>query len=331
MADWVDFDAIKAQVSMEQILERYNLLHQMKQKGQQLIGLCPFHKNSKPSFKVTPERGIWHCFGCDLGGDVIEFVRLREGYTDGDRNSGRRRAALLIAEWYGIKSTRPDRPSESVPQRPSESSVTESSTEDQPVKEHNSPDLVEDEVVINPPLQFELKNLDPEHPYLNERGLTPETITTFGLGYFGGKGTMSGRIVIPIHNQHGELIAYAGRWPGDEGWPEHEDKYKLPKGFHKSHVLYNLHRAREHAAEGLIVVEGFFSVYDLWAKGRRNVVASMGASLSSEQERLIVDTVGQRGRVLLAFDPDDAGRRGMTDAAARLTQHCFVRVVELRI
>jgi DNA primase len=330
MADWVDFDAIKT-VSIEQILGRYDLLHEMKQKGQQLIGLCPFHKNSKPSFKVTPERGIWHCFGCDLGGDVIEFVRLSEGYTDGDRNSGRRRAALLIAEWYGIESKRPDRPSEPEPRKPSESGVTESSTEEQPVKEQNSPGSGDDEAAINPPLKFELKNLDPEHPYLTERGLTKDTIATFGLGYFSGKGTMSGRIVIPIHNQHGELIAYAGRWPGGDGWPEHEDKYKLPKGFYKSRVLYNLHRAREHAAEGLIVVEGFFTTYDLWAKGRRNVVACMGASLSSEQERLIVDTVGQRGRVLLAFDPDDAGRRGMTDAAARLTQHCFVRVVELRI
>jgi DNA primase len=140
---------------------------------------------------------------------------------------------------------------------------------------------------------------------------------------------MHGRVVIPIHNEHGELVAYAGRWPGDP--PEDKPKYLLPANFKKKLVVFNLGCAREDAADGLIVVEGFWSVFELWQKGRRNVVAVMGSSVSSEQERLIVETVGSRGRVLLAFDPDDAGRRGMTDAAARLTHYCFVRTVELKI
>ena len=77
----------------------------------------------------------------------------------------------------------------------------------------------------------------------------------------------------------GELIAYAGRWPGNDP-PEGEPKYKFPPNFRKSLVLYNLHRAREHAGEGLIVVEGFFSgVFTLWQQGRKNVVAIMGSSL----------------------------------------------------
>jgi DNA primase len=191
----------------------------------------------------------------------------------------------------------------------------------------------DEEAPVNPPLQFELKNLDTEHPYLIERGLTKETITTFGLGHFGGKGTMHARIVIPIHNEHGELVAYAGRWPGDA--PEDEPKYRLPANFRKSLVVYNLHRAREHAAEGLIVVERFFSVFELWQKGRRNVVAVMGSLVSPEQEKLIVETVQQMGgnkcRVLLAFDADPAGIRGMQEAAARLAPRVFVRTVELSI
>ena len=68
---------------------------------------------------------------------------------------------------------------------------------------------------------------------------------------------MAGRIAIPIHNEHGELVAYAGRWPGEP--PDGEGKYKLPAGFHKSLVVYNLHRAKALAREkGLLVVEGFF-------------------------------------------------------------------------
>jgi DNA primase len=140
---------------------------------------------------------------------------------------------------------------------------------------------------------------------------------------------MHGRIVIPIHNEAGELIAYAGRWPGNAGWPEGEDKYRLPPGFHKSLVLFNLHRAREHTIDGLIVVEGFFDTLDFWQRGRKNVVALMGSSLSEAQERLIVQTVGGRGRVLLAFDPDEAGRKGMHEAAARLVSQVFVRTVTI--
>jgi DNA primase len=77
------------------------------------------------------------------------------------------------------------------------------------------------------------------------------------------------------------------------------------------------------------VVEGFFDTMDFWQRGRRNVVAIMGSSLSDSQERLIVETVGPRGRVLLAFDPDAAGRKGMEDAAARLVSQVFVRTVTL--
>jgi len=340
MTEWAGFDQVKAQVRIEQILERKNLLNEMKQKGKQLVGLCPFHNDSRtPSFKVTPSRNIWRCFGCNMGGDVIDLVRQFEGYTEGDRTANRRKATVLIQEWFGITPQRPatkrksrkkDATDNDSPQKDGlEVRVKKEEAEAAAQEEPGPP--ANDETPTNPPLKFELKNLDPDHPYLIERGLTRETVSTFGLGYFGGKGTMQGRIVIPIHNEQGELVAYAGRWPGDEGWPEDEDRYKLPKGFYKSHLLYNLHRACEYAEEGLIITEGFFSLYELWQRGRKNVVAIMGSSVSVEQERLIVETVGSRGKVLLAFDPDEAGRRGMTDAATRLTQHCFVRVVELRI
>jgi DNA primase len=342
MTEWAGFDQVKAQVRIEQILERKNLLDEMKQKGKQLVGLCPFHNDSRtPSFKVTPSRNIWRCFGCNIGGDVIDLVRQFEGYTEGDRTANRRKATVLIQEWFGITPQRPatkpksrkkdainiDSPwKDGLEERVKEEEV-EAAAEEEPEPS------ADDETPTNPPLTFELKNLDPNHPYLQERGLTKETVSTFGLGYFGGKGTMHGRVVIPIHNEHGELVAYAGRWPGDP--PEDESKYLLPANFRKSLVVYNLHRARDFAAEGLIITEGFFSLYALWQRGRRNVVAVMGSSVSAEQENLIVETVKQMGgnkcRVLLAFDSDEAGRRGMTDAAARLTQHCFVRTVELKI
>lgn len=77
----------------------------------------------------------------------------------------------------------------------------------------------------NPVLTFELK-VDPKHPYLKERGLKKETIEVFGLG-FCSRGLMKDRIAIPIHNKDGELVAYCGRWPGEDP-PEGEEKYKMP-------------------------------------------------------------------------------------------------------
>jgi DNA primase len=86
-----------------------------------------------------------------------------------------------------------------------------------------------------------LQNLDTAHPHLTERGLSAETIAEFGLGYCQ-KGGMTGRIVIPIHNAEGQLLAYAERWPGT---PPDEDtpKYKLPPCFRKAQELFNLPHA----------------------------------------------------------------------------------------
>ena len=77
------------------------------------------------------------------------------------------------------------------------------------------------------------------------------------------------------------------------------------------------------------MVEGFFTVFEFWQRNRKNVVALMGSSLSTEQERLIVETVGPKGRVLLALDNDEAGRKGSEDARNRLSSQVFVREMAL--
>ena len=193
---------------------------------------------------------------------------------------------------------------------------------------HTTGETTPETAKVNPPLTFALKSLDPAHPYLTERRLTTETIAHFGVGWCTGKGIMAGRVAIPIHNEQGELVAYAGRWPGEP--PDGEGKYKLPTGFHKSRVVYNLHRAKDHAKEqGLIVVEGFFDCMRLYQAGISNVVALMGSSLSDEQEALIVATVGPQGKVALMFDEDDAGWKGREEALSRLSSRVHVKVVGL--
>jgi DNA primase catalytic core, N-terminal domain len=136
--------------------------------------------------------------------------------------------------------------------------------------------------------------VDPKHPYLIERGLSPETVETFGLGYcVSEKPIMRQRIVIPIHNERGELVAYAGRWPGDSGWPEGTDKYMLPPKFQKMRVLFNLNRVIEGMIEGqwpgheqhVVVVEGFFGAFAV--NRLAPCVALLGSAISRDHLRLL--------------------------------------------
>src|SRR6266545_2097618 len=105
---------------------------------------------------------------------------------------------------------------------------------------------------------------------------------------------MSGRCVIPIHNEAGELVAYAGR--AIDGT---EPRYKLPAGFHKGQEIFNLHRAIAGEARGLIVVEGFFDAMKVHQAGYPFVVALMGCSLTAAQEELLLANTGM---VLLMLD-----------------------------
>jgi DNA primase len=114
---------------------------------------------------------------------------------------------------------------------------------------------------------------------------------------------MKGRVCVPIHNEHGELVAYAGRWVGpDATIPEHEGKWKLPPRFEKSRVLFNLHRVDEPVH--LVVVEGFFDAMCLHVLGLP-VVALMGRALSQHQLQLL-ESAGTQYLTLL-LDGDEPG------------------------
>ena len=142
---------------------------------------------------------------------------------------------------------------------------------------------------------------------------------------------MAGRIAIPIHDAQGAIIAYAGRWPGNP--PEGEPKYKLPRGFKKSLVLYNLHRVlalkstpEQRLAGPVIVVEGYWSVFRLTQLGYPNVVALMGSTLSSAQARLQTAHVD---RAIVIMDGDPPGRQAQAEIVDRLARHLWIRGIEL--
>jgi DNA primase len=173
----------------------------------------------------------------------------------------------------------------------------------------------------NPPLRFALQYIDATHPYLTARGVRPDTIRTFGIGLYTGRGLLRGRIVIPIHNASGELIAYAGR--AIDG---REPKYRFPAGFRKSLVLFNLHRALKTGARTVIVVEGFFDTIAVHQAGHPSVVALMGSTLSRHQADLLCANFD---RVVLMLDGDEAGWQGSAAIEHVLAARMPVTIVSL--
>jgi DNA primase len=305
----VDFGELKQWISMADILGQYGLLDKLKPQkgGDELVGLCPFHQEKRRSLHVSVRKNAWQCFGCKRHGNILDFVAHKEGVDI-------RKAALMIQGWFDIGGEKSVDTVLTVSEKPHGASEVPGPADEQPVQE-------------NPPLTFELKNLDPKHTYLKERGVSKEAIEFFGLGYCS-RGLMKGRIAIPIHDERGKLVAYAGRWPGDP--PEDTEKYLLPPNFRKSLVVFNLHRVGESAKEaGLILVEGFFSVFRLWQAGFSNGVALMGSYLSECQRDLLVATLGPDGRVILLFDNDEAGRECEAQCLDELSQHLYVKVVRL--
>ena len=319
-ANYVDFRAVKQTVSILQILDHYNLTSRFKrsQNGESLTGACPLHNGQNPTqFRVSTKKNCWNCFGdCKSGGNILDFVSRRENCTI-------RQAAILISEWFGLSNEKPaERQSNnhSSPDRDESASKKQSRQGRRDFRRQSDDGR-------NAPLGFELSSLDTEHPYLKQRGLKADTILLFGIGLCG-TGSMAGRVVIPIHNVDGNIVAYAGRWPGDP--PDETSKYKLPTGFRKSVELFNLHRAIDESEEQpLIIVEGFFDCMKLVQNGYNRTVALMGSTLSPEQEQLLRQHTTPETHIVLMLDEDDAGQAARAEIVQRLAIDRFVKIVRL--
>jgi DNA primase len=288
-SDVVDLALVKAEANFEQILERYGV--KIGGRGKQRMALCPFHPDTTPSCSIHLERNVFHCFGCSAKGSVLDFVARIE-------NVSIREAAAWVEEICGLRC-------QPIPLTRQE--VRRDTVSPRPLR----------------PLPFRLK-LDPAHPYLSGRVVSPELAAQWGLGYCAcGTVMQGGSICIPIHDEHGALVAYAGRRASND-IPRGVPKYLLPRGFEKRRVLFGLHRVK--GSEHLILVEGYWSVFRLYTLGLP-AVALMGRVLSTEQETLLIET-GVRMLTLL-LDGDRPGREATERLLPRLATDFFVRVVRL--
>jgi len=311
--NWVDYKEIKAKVTMEMVLAHYGLLADLKESGHNLTGCCPIHKGSNPrQFSVNIERNIFNCFGnCKSGGNVLDFVSKMEGFSI-------REAGLLIQKWYLS-----DQPIPKQEKKPAKEKVVRKETPEEPKLEPTGSDP---DPEINPPLTFQLKSLQPEHLFFEERGILPATVQHFDLG-FCGRGMMKNRIAIPIHDEKNRLVAYCGRAVSQEQIEE-EGKYKQPPNFVKLAVVYNLNR-QEKGLRTLILVESFLSVFNLYQSGFPNTVALMGSVLGERQEELITQFLGAGGQAILLFDVDEDGQICAEDSLGRLGRKIFVKALDV--
>jgi DNA primase len=296
----IDFRRLKRQAAFEPILTRYGLA-QHATRLQRYI-LCPFHAETKPSCKIDAERKIFRCFGCGAKGSILDFVAKLEDCNISE-------AATIVASCCGISDGEIEGSAES----PELMAATSECIRGSPNTNSS---------ILNPPLNFVLA-LDSSHPYLVDRGMTPELIERFGVGYCD-RGLMRGRIAIPIHNQQGQLIAYAGRWAAKD-IPSDRPRYLLPRKFRKQGVLYNLNRVV--GERYLVLVESYWSVFRLSSLGVPTV-GLMGRELSDAHASLL----GAAGveRIGLMLDGDAPGRAATAKMLPDLARHFFVRHLELR-
>ena len=328
---WIDYSKVREELDFAAVLAHYNIDYPTGR--EQVKVRCPFHDDDDPSLSINLAKGIYQCFGCDAKGNTLEFVTRMEGHDPEDKqglHAGAQAAIDLMgrdpADFGRSKAhQRPARKAAESPENGKKGRKRPDSRK-RPQTARSGDSAASGEAPSprrNPPLELQL-TLDPEHPFLTARGISGAIVETFGLGYCG-RGLMKGRIAIPIHDETGQLVAYAGRW-ADEELPDGTERYKLPKGFEKSLVLYNLHRAKQLGKRHLVLVEGYWSVFRLHQAGIP-VASLMGHSCSPEQAALIPDA-GFRF-VTLLLDGDEAGRNALPEVVDVLARQVYVRALEL--
>jgi DNA primase len=333
MGTWIDYKALRAKLQFKNVLDHYRV--EANVKGDRASALCPLPDHPgrtdgrprTPSLSVNLTRNIFQCFGCKTSGNALEFCCRMEGFDPSDPQQFRN-GAIKVSEIFDIDSGKSEGVAPTANNRDRPPAKPTHAASASPVKRPS---------VVNAPLDFQLKDLDPNHPYLRDRDVLPETIEYFGLGYCN-RGMLKFRAAIPLHDPQGRLVGYAGRITRDDMISEECPKYLFPGNrerdgtlyeFRKSHLLYNAHRVKG-PVNHLFVVEGFPATWWLWQSGYRTTVALLGSHCSDEQAELIVDLVKLDGKIWLMPDGNDAGVQCAKSCLEKLSPHRFVRWARLR-
>ena len=286
---------------------------QLKKTGAQWMGLCPFHGEKSPSFSVNAEKGVYYCFGCQVSGDVIDFVREIEGldfagsveflaaktgiplrYTD--HNEGRRRNRRK--EHAEIVQKAVDFYHQRLLEDPAA----------RPARDYLRSRGYAGEVAR----QFQIGWAPDEWSLLSlALGLSDDDLKATGLGGINKRGGQydffRARIVFPIFDAQGSPVGFGGRKLPDGEGPKYKNTSDAAEYYSKSEVLYGLHWAKAEAGrlDELVVCEGYTDVIGCHLVGIERAVATCGTALTPSHARLIKRFAK---RVVLAFDADGAGQ-----------------------
>lgn len=301
---------------------------QLRRTGRSFVGLCPFHNERSPSFSVSADRQLYHCFGCGAGGTVIRFLMDTEGvdFTT---------AVVDLAERAGME----------IPFEVDSPSHTESKNTLQRLKDaHDLAAKYYGYILMNTSAGMQAL------AYLENRGILRQTLVDHQLGYAPASGDtivsflrrrgfteqelldsglavrlqsrivdrFRSRVMVPIINGQGHVIAFGGRTMEPDAKPKYLNSPETPI-FRKSQVLYNQYLARKDIRQTgtVILFEGYMDVISAWQAGVHNVIATLGTAFTPEQATIIKRFAN---RLVLAYDGDSAGEaavvRGIETAVA---------------
>jgi hypothetical protein len=281
MATWINFGEIRDSLDFRAVLTAYGVSIDERREGKHQ-GHCPLPTHSgegrRPSFSADLAGRMWQCFGCKVGGNALDFAVRMEG-LDPMRGADVRKVALQLKARFLDRQVTP--PNAAIPLIASSPAARRS-------------------IVVNPPLDFELKGLDPNHAFFANNGFAKETVAHFGAGYCG-RGLFKGRVALPLHDLSGQLVGYTGRAVSNEASAS-EPLYRYPEPRERAGVLhmldvaqlvYNAHRLVTPVSK-LIVVDDYLLAWHFWELGAA-VVAIAPATPSPTQLDIIRRIVAPGG------------------------------------
>lgn len=303
---------IKQRLNIVDIIQEYLPL---KKSGINYKANCPFHHEKTPSFMVSPERGTWHCFGCAKGGDVFKFVMEKDGLTFPETLEILAKKAGVVLKNTSSKSKNSNDTLLQIHLKSAEFFhylLTKHSTGQRALEYLHERGLT-DETITKFQLGYAPHSWDNLTKFLRKKGFSNPDIITSGVAVASGNSgcydRFRGRIMFPLSNIRSQIIGFSGRVLGS-GEPKYINSPQTPI-FDKSKFLFGIHETKQSIRDqkAAILVEGEMDMLMSYQAGVKNIVATKGTALTTDQIELLkryTDTL------LLCFDTDLAG-----DAASR--------------
>ena len=322
-----DIALVRERARIDEVVREYVTLKNAG--GGSLKGLCPFHDERTPSFHVTPSRGMWYCFGCAEGGDVLNFVQRMDHLTFAE-------SVEKLADKFGVELRYVEGGAATNRQQGQRTRLVEAhkvaaaffveqltTPEAQIGREFLKERGFDQQAAQHFGVGYAPKSWDALTSHLRSKGFTDEELRAGGLVSQGNRGSYDrfrGRLIWPIRDLSGDVVGFgARRLHDDDDGPKYLNTPETPL-YKKSQVLYGIDLARRDIAkqQQAVIVEGYTDVMACHLAGITTAVATCGTAFGSEHikvlRRLLMDDDQMRGQVIFTFDGDAAGQKAALKA-----------------